>query len=66
MLSSWWEAWHHPGMHGAGGAESSTSYSEVIQEDTGFQADRRNLKAHPYSDTLPLTKPHLLQQGYEG
>jgi hypothetical protein len=23
------EAWHHPGRHGVGGAESSTSSSEV-------------------------------------
>jgi len=23
-LSSWLEAWRHPGSHGAGGAESST------------------------------------------
>jgi hypothetical protein len=23
-LSSWWEAWQHPGRHGTGGAESST------------------------------------------
>jgi hypothetical protein len=22
------------------------------------------LKEHPYSDTLPLTRPHLLQQGH--
>jgi hypothetical protein len=33
-------AWQHPGRHGAGGAESSTSCSENKQEKTGSQAAR--------------------------
>jgi hypothetical protein len=60
------KAWQHPGRHGAGGAERSTSCSEGKQEKTNFQEARRKLalKTHPYSDTLPLTKPHLLQEGH--
>ena len=69
-LSSWWEAWQHPGRHGAGeGAESSTSWSEGRQEDTLFYtvwnlSTGGNLKAHLYIGTLPPTRPHLLQQGH--
>jgi len=33
-------AWQHPGRHGAGGAESSTSSSEGCEQNTGFQAAR--------------------------
>jgi hypothetical protein len=30
LLSSWWEAWQHPGRHSAGeGAESSTDRKAV-------------------------------------
>jgi hypothetical protein len=32
--------WQHPGRHGAGGTESSTSSSEGCQQNTGFQAAR--------------------------
>jgi hypothetical protein len=51
-------AWQHPGRHGAGRAESSTSSSEGCWEKTGFQATRiRVLKLMP-------TVAHLLQQGH--
>ena len=33
-LSSWWEAWQHPGRRGAGGTESSTFWSKGSQEET--------------------------------
>ena len=50
--------WQHPGRHGAGGAEGSTSSSEVCKEKTGFQVARvRVLKPTP-------TVTHLLQQGH--
>ena len=32
--------WQHPGRHGAGGAESSTSSSEGSWQNTDFQAAR--------------------------
>jgi hypothetical protein len=35
-LSSWQEAWQHPGRHGAGGAQSSTFWFEGSQEKTIF------------------------------
>jgi hypothetical protein len=51
-------AWQHPGRHGAGGAESSTSSSEGCKQNTDFQAARmRVLKPIP-------TVTHLLQQGH--
>jgi hypothetical protein len=51
-------AWQHPGRHGAGGAESSTTSSEGCKEKTGFQAARiRILKPTP-------TVTDLLQQGH--
>jgi hypothetical protein len=55
-------AWHHPGRHGTGEAESSTSCSKCKQEKTDFQAASMNegLKAHAHSDRLPPTRPHLL------
>ena len=28
------------------------------------ELDHRNLKAYPHNDTLPPTRPHLLQQGH--
>ena len=51
------EAWQHPGRHGAGRAENSTSYSEDKQK-TGFQAARTGV-LKPM-----LTATHLLQQGH--
>jgi hypothetical protein len=39
--------WQHPGRHGAGGAESSTSYSKGKWEKTGFQAAGQGSKI-PY------------------
>ena len=60
-------AWQHPGRPGAGGAESSTSSSEVCYQNTGFQAARmRVLKLIPtlntYSNkvTPTPTGPQLL------
>jgi len=51
-------AWQHPGSHGAGGAECSTSSSEGCWQKTGFQAARmRVLKPTP-------TVTHPLQQGH--
>jgi hypothetical protein len=55
-LSSRQEAWQHPGRHGTGGAESSTSYSEGKQKTAVFQeARRRVLKPTP-------TVTHFLQE----
>lgn len=31
---------------------------------TGHGLSIADLKAHPHNETLPLTKPHLLQQGH--
>ena len=51
-------AWQHPGRHGVGGAESSTSSSEGFWQNTDFQAARtRVLKSTPAVE-------HRLQQGY--
>jgi len=48
------EAWRCPGRHGTGGAESSTSCSEVNQEKTVSQAARgRVSQSPPQSGTLP-------------
>ena len=53
--------WQHPGWHGAGGSESSTSCSKGKQEKTGFQSARmRLLKLTAHSDTPIPTKPYLL------
>ena len=50
--------WQHPGRHGAGRAESSTSSSEGCQQKTDFQAaEMKVLKPTP-------TVTHLLQQGH--
>jgi hypothetical protein len=49
-------AWQHLSRHGAAGAERSTFCLEDSQEE--------GLIAHPHSDILPPTKPHLLQQGH--
>jgi hypothetical protein len=57
-LSSYQEAWQHPGRHGAGGAESSTSCSKGKQEKTDSQAARRRV-----SKSTP-TVTQVLQQGY--
>jgi hypothetical protein len=51
-------AWQHPGRHGAGGAERSTSSSEGKKEKTDFQAARARV-------LLPThTVTPLLQQAY--
>jgi hypothetical protein len=56
-----WGTWQHPGRHGAGRAESSTSSSESCWWKIGFQATRnRVLKAHAHSNTPTPTRPHLL------
>jgi hypothetical protein len=53
------EAWQHPGRHGAGGAESSTSSAEGSQGQTEHpQAARRRV-----SKPTP-TVTHFLQQGH--
>jgi len=51
--------WQHPGRHGTGEAESSTSSSEGCYQNTDFQAARmrEGLKPTP-------TMTHLLQQGH--
>jgi len=65
------EAWQRAGRHGAGGAESSTSCSEGIQEETakrrltchtGQSLSTETSKPTPHSDTLPLPpiRPLLL------
>jgi hypothetical protein len=54
-LSSWQKAWQHPGRLGAGGVESSTSYSKDKQK-TDFQAGRRRV-------SIP-TVTNFLQQGH--
>jgi hypothetical protein len=46
-------AWQHPGRHGAGEAESSTSSSEGKQEKTGFCRQPGENSQSPYSNTLP-------------
>jgi hypothetical protein len=56
-LSSKWETWQHPGRHGAGGAESSTSCSEDKQKTDSHMARRRVSKPTP-------TVTHFLQQGH--
>jgi hypothetical protein len=51
-------AWQHPGRHGAGGAENSTSCSKGKQERIGLLAAKiRVLKPTP-------TVTHFLQQGH--
>jgi hypothetical protein len=57
--------WQHPGRHGAGGAESSTSSSKSCYQNTGFQAARMRVlkpQGHTYSNkTTPTpTGPHPL------
>jgi hypothetical protein len=57
-LSSWWEAWQHPGRPGAGGPLCSTSSSVGNQKKTDFQAaKRRGSKPTP-------TETHFLKQGH--
>jgi hypothetical protein len=47
--------WQHPGRHGAGGTESSTSSSEACQEKTDFLVARmRVLKPVPIALYLTL------------
>jgi len=53
--------WQHLGRHGAGRAESSISSSKGSQEQIDSHvARRKGLKADPYNDRLPPTRPHLL------
>ncbi|EDL07166.1 mCG1028420, partial [Mus musculus] len=60
-------AWQHPGRHGAGRAESSTSSSEGCYQNTRFQAARmRVLKPDTHSDTPTPTGPHLLKVPFPG
>ena len=56
-LSSWQEAWQHPGSHGAGGAESSKSCPKGKQK-TGFQAAMRKVSQSPPPQwyTIPPTR----------
>jgi len=53
--------WQHPGRHGVREL-SSTSSHKGSQEQTQHprRSYREGLHAHPHSDTLPLTRPHLL------
>jgi hypothetical protein len=57
-LSSLQGSQQHPGRHGAGGAESSTSYSKGQQEKTGSQAARKRV-----SKPTP-TVTHFAQQDH--
>jgi hypothetical protein len=57
-LSSRQETWQHPGRHGAGGAESSTSSCKGIQEQTVFQASR------PRVSKSILIVTYFLKQGH--
>jgi hypothetical protein len=66
-ISSWLEAWQHPGRHGAGGAESSTFCSKGKQEKTGLQVVRRRVSkptttvTHFLLQAMPTpTRPHFL------
>jgi hypothetical protein len=61
-LSSWQEAWQHPGIDCTGGPESFTSCSKGKQEKTYCLpgSKEEGLNAHPYSDTLSPTRPHFL------
>jgi hypothetical protein len=56
-LSSWQESQQHPGWHGAGGAESSTSSSKGKPGAECPQAVRRVSKPTP-------TETHFLQQDH--
>ena len=51
-LSSWWEAWQHPGRPGAGGAESSASSSKGNQEQTVSHMARRRVSKPNHTVTL--------------
>jgi hypothetical protein len=64
-LSSWQEAWQHPGRQGAGTAESSISSSKESQEQTVFLAARRGgSQSPPPTVALPPTRPHSLHQSH--
>ena len=58
---SWQEAWQPAGRQCAGVVKSSISWFGGSQEEGFFphwvKLEHRNLKAHPHSDTLPLTRP---------
>jgi hypothetical protein len=58
------ESWQCPGRHGAGGAESIL-FQRLTEEDCvslphWVKLELRGPKAHLHSDTLPLTRLHLL------
>jgi hypothetical protein len=51
-------AWQHPGSHGVGGTERSTSSSAGLSEKTGFQEARTRVLKPMHTVT------HLFQQGH--
>jgi hypothetical protein len=60
-LSLWWEAWHHAGRLGIGGAKSSIFSSASIQEEVLFYPGQSlSTQSPPHSDILPPTRPHCL------
>jgi len=64
-LSWWWEAWQHPGRHGAGeGAKAlHPDRQQETDKGTGFGLGVWNLKAHPqcYSSNKATPLPTRLQ-----
>jgi hypothetical protein len=53
------EAWQHPGRHGTGGAEGSTSSSKGSQEQTGHpQVARRKISKPTPTVMLSLQQGH--------
>ena len=50
--------WQHPGKHGVGEAESSTSLSKDQEEKTGFKAARMKVLKYP------TTVAYFLQEGH--
>lgn len=62
-FSSWHVTWLPAGRHSPGGAKSSTSWSAGSRKEIEFHIGQSlyigDLKAHPYSDTLP-PRPHIL------
>lgn len=71
LLSSWWEAWILEGRRGAGGATSSTFWTEGIEEETLFcrqpRGDNYLLWVEPEYRRRPQSPPsqwHFLQTGH--
>ena len=59
-------AWQHAGRHSAGGAKSSTSWSagsRILCASLG-KLEHKRPQSWPCSDTVPQTRPHLLQQSH--